>query len=150
MHLDWFSAYRACCHVVAWLLTVQILGGLLYAFSTGLPMFIAARVVTGFGGGMIKVVAVAMVHEVAHPRFRSLASAVYYSLYYSGSILAAWLTFGTLFLRGDWSWRLPCLVQILGPILVIAITITMPESPRWLVRNDKKEQALGILAKYHA
>lgn len=114
-------------------------------------MYVAGRVVIGAGGGMTKVVAVALLHEVAHPRFRPIASAVYYSLYYSGSVLAAWLTFGFLHVQNtNWSWRAPCFFQILGPIIVVSLTISMPESPRWMVKNNQTEKALHTLAKYHA
>lgn len=43
-----------------------------------------------------------------------------------------------------------CLFQIVGPILVLAITCTAPESPRFLISKGRNDQALAILAKYHA
>lgn len=46
------------------------MGALLNGLSNGLGMYVAGRVVIGAGGGMTKVVAVALLHEVAHPRFR--------------------------------------------------------------------------------
>lgn len=100
---------------------------------------------------MTKVVAPALLQETAHPRLRPIASAIYYALYYSGSVLAAWITFGTLHMTGsEWSWRLPSLLQIIGPIIVFSLTATMPESPRWLVKNGHRDKALATLAKYHA
>jgi len=129
----------------------QITGAFINAFATSLGMYIGGRVVIGGGGGMVKVVAVALLQESAHPRLRPLAASIYYSLYYSGSIVAAWLTFGTLHMNDtNWSWRFPCLFQIVGPIIVLSLTCTMPESPRWMVKNRKEKQALETLAKYHA
>jgi MFS family permease len=114
-------------------------------------MFIGGRVVIGGGGGMIKAVAVALLQEIAHPRLRPVTASVYYALYYSGSVMSAWVTFGTLHMNDtDWSWRLPFLLQMVGPILVIILTCTMPESPRWMVKNNKQDKALATLAKYHA
>ena len=55
-----------------------------------------------------------------------------------------------LYIPGEWSWRLPCIVMIVGPICVLAILIKAPESPRFLVHKDKLEKAMDMLAKYHA
>jgi MFS family permease len=50
----------------------------------------------------------------------------------------------------NWSWRFPCILAILGPIIVLSILVTAPESPRFLVKAGKEQQALEMLAKYHA
>lgn len=45
---------------------------------------------------------------------------------------------------------MPCVFQVVGPSLVLLITCTAPESPRFLIDHDRNERALQILAKYHA
>jgi MFS family permease len=55
-----------------------------------------------------------------------------------------------LYIKGDWGWRLPCIFQIVGPIAVLSILITAPESPRYLVKKGRHEEALAMLAKFHA
>ncbi|EJT45948.1 sugar transporter [Trichosporon asahii var. asahii CBS 2479] len=42
------------------------------------------------------------------------------------------------------------ITKLFAPVLVIAITSTGPESPRFLINKGRNEQALGVLAKYHA
>jgi hypothetical protein len=37
---------------------------------------------------------------------------------------------GTRFIDSDYSWRIPCYFQILGPIAALLMTFNMPESPR--------------------
>jgi MFS family permease len=129
----------------------QIIGALVNAFSTSVGMYVGSRIILGFGGGMTKVVAPPLLQETAHPRLRPILASMYYALYYAGSILAAWLTFGTLHMSStEWSWRLPSLFQVVGPILVLALTAWMPESPRFMVKQGKVDQALEVLAKYHA
>lgn len=55
-----------------------------------------------------------------------------------------------LYVPGQWGWRMPVLFQIAGPIGLFAFTCTIPESPRWLISKNRNDQALQVLAKYHA
>lgn len=45
---------------------------------------------------------------------------------------------------------MPCAFQVVGPLLVLLITATAPESPRFLVSHGLNQRALQILGKYHA
>lgn len=40
--------------------------------------------------------------------------------------------------------------MIIGPILVISMLVMAPESPRLLIKQGRTNEALAILAKYHA
>lgn len=64
--------------------------------------------------------------------------------------VVAWLSFGTNYLNNQWSWRIPALLQALPSVIQLAFIYWVPESPRYLMAKDKHEQALHILAKYHA
>lgn len=81
--------------------------------------------------------------------------------------MAAWTTFGTFRIPSTWSWRVPSLLQGLPSVLQVLLIWLLPESPRvsvlantgrakvsflpqWLVNKGRDEQALRILAKYHA
>ena len=72
------------------------------------------------------------------------------SCQYTAGILSSWLCFGTLHVKGSRSWRIPCYVQVLGPAVILLLTITAPESPRWLISKGKPEQARKVLARCHA
>ena len=62
----------------------------------------------------------------------------------------AWIAFGTNFLYSDWSWRIPALLQAIPSVVQLAFIFWVPESPRYLMAKDKHDQALHILATYHA
>ena len=68
--------------------------------------------------------------------------------YYGGSIAAAAVTFGTNYINNDWAWRIPMIGQGLPAIVVIVSLVFMPESPRWMMQNDLKDQAFAFLVKY--
>ena len=107
-------------------ITFMIIGTFVNTFATSLGMFIGGRVIIGWGGGMTKVVAPTLLQEIAHPRLRPRIAAYYYCNYYVGSVLSAWLTFGTLYMKSNWSWRLPALFQVVGPFIVVALVGHQP------------------------
>ncbi|KAM0495210.1 hypothetical protein D7B24_001378 [Verticillium nonalfalfae] len=128
-----------------------ILGAFLNAFATNIGTFIGGRVIIGAAGPFGKITGIAMLQELAHPRLRPYVATAYYSNYYLGQISAAWFCFGTLSWRStEWRWRAPCLFQAFAPFLVLVHLFFMPESPRWLIDNDRSEEALKILAQGHA
>lgn len=47
----------------------------------------------------------------------------------------------------DWAWRIPSLLQGFAPLCVLALIPFLPESPRWLIYNDRQEEALVIIAR---
>lgn len=67
-----------------------------------------------------------------------------------GYLVAAWTTFGTFKMNSSWSWRLPSLLQGIPSLLQLVLSLFAPESPRWLVFKDRHEEAINMLAKYHA
>ncbi|VUC29053.1 unnamed protein product [Clonostachys rosea] len=130
---------------------VLILGAFVNAFANSGAMFIAGRVLIGAAGPFGKITAIALLQEIAHPRLRAILSCCFYSNYYFGSIAAAWFCYGSLHWgETDWSWRAPCLFQIMAPAVVLAFMFIIPESPRWLIHHDQRDKAMRILAKYHA
>jgi hypothetical protein len=51
-------------------------------------------------------------------------------------------------MTSDWSWRLPTLLQVVGPLVVLVGTPFVHESPRWLIARGKRDQAHKVLAEY--
>lgn len=63
---------------------------------------------------------------------------------------AAWTTFGTFKIGNTWSWRIPSALQGLPSVAQVLLIWFCPESPRWLASKGKEDQALKVLAYYHA
>lgn len=141
---------RKICLLVGSLLL--ILGAFLNAFAKDLGTFIGGRVVIGAAGPFGKITGIALLQELAHPRLRPYVATAYYSNYYFGQIAAAWFCYGVLsWAPTDWRWRAPCLFQALAPFYVaVHVLFFLPESPRWLIAQDRTDKALAILAREHA
>lgn len=65
-----------------------------------------------------------------------------------GIVLATWLEFG-LYYVGDnsVSWRFPIAFQGLFALIVVGCIMLLPESPRWLARAGRLEEAAAVLAR---
>lgn len=74
---------------------------------------------------------------------------MYNTLWFSGSIIAAGSARGGLNVGGDYSWRLITWLQALFSGIIAMCCMFLPESPRWLYVNNKKEKAIEVLTKYH-
>ncbi|TFY80744.1 hypothetical protein EWM64_g3268 [Hericium alpestre] len=118
------------------------------AQSTG--MFIGSRFLIGFGLTFAANAAPMLVTEISYPAYRAPLTSLYNSLWYSGSIIAAWTSFGTEFIGNTWAWRIPSLLQGIPAFLQVCLIWFVPESPRWLVSKGRDQQAIKTLAYYHA
>ena len=47
------------------------------------------------------------------------------------------------------AWRLPLWLQMSFSGFILLFVFFIPESPRWLMANDRHEEALEVLIKYH-
>lgn len=75
-----------------------------------------------------------LITEVAHLRHRGKVTTVYDALWYLSAIVAAWISFGTLYNQtGDIQWRLPTGFQCLMPGIQLLAFWFLPESPRRLI-----------------
>ncbi|KAJ7635148.1 hexose transporter [Roridomyces roridus] len=129
---------------------IMCIGVAIQTASQSFGMFIGARFLIGFGLTFAANAAPMLVSELSYPAYRAPLTSVYNSLWYSGAIVAAWTTFGTFKIHNNWSWRIPSLLQALPSIFQVALVLFAPESPRWLVRKGREQEALKILAYYHA
>ncbi|KAL1407899.1 hypothetical protein Q8F55_007335 [Vanrija albida] len=125
---------------------------IMQAFSNTLGMWAAARVLITTFSALSAPTGPALLVELAHPRYRSTASALNMSGWYVGSIIGGWAGYGAYMNYRDshWSWRLPCLIQFVIPTFVLVGFILIPESPRWLISKGRIEEARKVLAREHA
>ncbi|KAF8913540.1 general substrate transporter [Mucidula mucida] len=112
--------------------------------------FLGGRFLLGFGIAISTTAAPTWVTELAPPQWRGRLGGLYNSCFFIGSIPATGAMVGTIKMASTWSWRLPLLLQVVPPIVVITCALFCPESPRWLIQKGRIEEAKAILCKYHS
>ncbi|KAF9066623.1 general substrate transporter [Rhodocollybia butyracea] len=131
-----------------------MLGGVALQFlATSVGVFIAARIIIGFGLSFCLNAAPLLLIELCYPTQRGKITSLYNSTWYLGSIIAAWICFGTYFDQAHEStatWRIPTLAQAVAPLLQVCLVWFIPESPRYLVSKGYEGRAARVLRKYHA
>ncbi|KAH7130695.1 general substrate transporter [Dendryphion nanum] len=128
----------------------MICGSVSQIFCKTFDQFLGARLVVGFASIFNTISSSALLVELAHPRQRGVAGALFNTCFFIGSITAAWTSYGAMRLDSSWSWKIPVAAQSAWVLGQLGLVVAVPESPRWLVRNGEEEVAREMLVKYHA
>jgi len=130
---------------------VCIIGGALQASSVDAAMFLVARFITGWGMGAMAVVIPIFQGELSPPASRGLLVGQHGSWAITGFAVAGWIGVGTYYSSNlSFQWRFPIAVQCLWPLVLILCSVWVPESPRWLLMQGRREDAWRIIAKLHS
>ncbi|KAI9935068.1 hypothetical protein MW887_000689 [Aspergillus wentii] len=125
---------------------VSIIGAILMATSFGLAQFIVARLVLGLGtGGYVATVPVwqAEISKADRRGAHVVTDGIFIG---AGITISLWIDFGFYFVTGNSvSWRFPLAFQIVLSLVVMVFVVLFPESPRWLVKRGRQEEAREIL-----
>ncbi|KAJ0421150.1 general substrate transporter [Aspergillus carlsbadensis] len=128
---------------------IIIIGTCVQSPSVNRGMFLAGRFILGFGVSFCCVSAPCYVSEMAHPAWRGTITGLYNCTWYIGSILASWVVYGCAKLDNPDSFRIPIWCQLISSVFVAIGVWFIPESPRWLMAQDRAEDAAKVLATYH-
>jgi sugar porter (SP) family MFS transporter len=133
-----------------WSSILCIIGAVIQACAQNIGMFVASRIIIGFACGLACVGASTYLAETVTMQNRAFILGFFWDAWWAGSLIAAGITFGTKSILNTWAWRAPSLLQVLPSLLCIGILPFLPESPRWLVYQDRVDEAFEVLAVVHA
>lgn len=109
---DWLGRKKG----VATGIVVLLVGMVLQVVpSVNRGMFIGGRFLVGLGSNLTQGSAPLLILELAHPAHRGKLTTMYNTLWYLGSIIAAWTVFGTQGYGGNAAWKIPVGIQGLMP-----------------------------------
>ncbi|KAF2967974.1 hypothetical protein GQX73_g5615 [Xylaria multiplex] len=138
---------RKWCLIYASLFTLA--GVILQAAGSGHlePLYIG-RFVAGLGVGAASVVNPIYVTENAPRAIRGLLTGMYQLFIVTGSLIAFWTNFGAeLHLHGATKYIVPLSVQGLPALFLFSLMLVCNESPRYLARKDRWEEAKNVLRR---
>lgn len=126
---------------------VFTIGSILQTAAVEYGMLTVGRLVGGLGIGALACIAPLYISEIAPPEIRGTLLVLQEFSIVFGIVIAFWTTYGTRYMAGEWSWRLPFLIQMIpGFVLGVGI-VFLPFSPRWLSSKGRDDEALKVLAK---
>lgn len=64
-----------------------------------------------------------------------------------GSAVASWLCFATLHADSSLQWRFPVACQVLLSALTLGSAVFAPESPRWLAKHQREDEARNVISQ---
>ncbi|KAL1854032.1 hypothetical protein VTK73DRAFT_8821 [Phialemonium thermophilum] len=109
-----------------------------------------SRFVTGIGTGILNGIVPAWASELSGHTSRGTFIAMEFTLNIFGVVVAYWLAYGVSFIddgESAFRWRFPIAFQIIPLLVLLSICWVFPESPRWLVKAGRNEEAVYVLAR---
>ncbi|RAK97956.1 general substrate transporter [Aspergillus ibericus CBS 121593] len=128
---------------------VMMIGAILQISAYLVPQTIVGRLVAGLGNGLNTATVPVWQSESAKPSWRGKLVVFGLVVNVAGFCIANWVDFGFSYLSGGISWRFPLALQLLFGIIILATAPWLPESPRWLISQDRIEEATQTLADVH-
>ncbi|SPO26884.1 probable maltose permease (MalP) [Ustilago trichophora] len=110
-------------------------------FATSLPIFLVGQIFMGIPWGGFQSLASAYASEICPVSLRPLLTTYVNLCWVFGQLLAAGVLRATVTRTDTWAWRIPYAVQFFWPFPVFITCMFAPESPWWLTRHGKDEEA---------
>ncbi|KAL6860812.1 sugar transporter [Trichoderma novae-zelandiae] len=116
--------------------------------SHSIGQIYAGRVVAGLGIGGMSSITPVFVSENCPPATRGRVAGLFQEFLVIGSTFAYWLDYGvSLHIKpGTKQWRVPVAIQMVPGGLMLCGLLFLKESPRWLMKKQRPEEALRSLA----
>lgn len=133
------------------LCVIWIVGIVIFMANGGnLGAVYAGRFVAGLGVGQTVVVAPVYLAEIAPASIRGLCTCVFTGFVYLGIVLAYFANYGASVHIGEGShsrWELPTSLHIMFAGIIFLLSFTQYESPRYLVKVGKDDEALRNMSR---
>lgn len=105
------------------------------------------RIFGGIGNGMVTSTIPTWQSECAKPEDRGFLIMNEGMLIGFGIMVSYWIDYGFFFLEGSVRWRFPIAFQSAFSLIVIAGLFILPDSPRWLLKKNRVNEAREVIAR---
>jgi len=123
-------------------------GGLIQSLSPNLGGLYGGRIVGGIGIGTLSVVVPLYISESAPTKIRGLLTSIYQLMITIGIFIANLVNLAIyVTLTDQREWRTALGIQTLPGFLLLCSMFLLPFSPRWLLMQNREDEALNVIAK---
>ncbi|PNS16184.1 hypothetical protein CAC42_1947 [Sphaceloma murrayae] len=124
---------------------IFLLGGTLMTAASGnIAMIIGGRAIAGFGIGAVSLIIPVYISEISPPSIRGRLIGFFEIASQGGGMLGFWINYSSdrsISDNADAQWIMPLGLQLLPGVLLLVGMMFCPESPRWLAKKDRWEEA---------
>jgi SP family general alpha glucoside:H+ symporter-like MFS transporter len=133
----------------ATMIGLMIMNGTIFIsfFANSLPVFLVGQLLEGIPWGFFIANAPAYASEIAPLPLRGACTAFLQMCWAIGSIIVGATTYVLNQRPDQWAYRIPFAVQWIFPTPLLILVFFAPESPWWLVRRGRHEQALKSIER---
>jgi sugar porter (SP) family MFS transporter len=127
--------------------SIMIAGAILQTTAFSFPHLIVARIVTGYGNGLITSTVPTYHAELSPSAKRGRMIMMEGTLIVVGVTIAYLVDLALFFV--NWSsaqWRVPIALQLVFEIIMVTCIGFLPESPRWLVKRGRNAEAMAVIS----
>lgn len=126
------------------------IGSTIICASQNVGMLVVGRVINGFCVGICSAQVPVYISELAPPSKRGrLVGAQQWAITW-GIMIMFYISYGATYASGTAAFRIPWGVQMVPAMLLFGAMFFLPESPRWLARKDRWEEAHAVLTLVHS
>lgn len=122
-------------------------GVILQTIATSIPLFVAGRFFAGLGVGLLSATIPLYQSETAPKWIRGTIVGAYQLAITVGLLLAAIVNNSTKDRDDTGCYRIPIAVQFAWAIILVVGMLILPETPRFLIKQDRYEEATKALAR---
>ncbi|KAJ6035845.1 hypothetical protein N7540_000124 [Penicillium herquei] len=116
-------------------------------FAANVGMLFAGEVLCGIPWGAFQTLTTTYAAEVSPIILRPYLTTYVNLCWVTGQFISTGVLRGLLGRTDEWAWRIPYAVQWVWPVPILIGVLFAPESPWWLVRQGKVEEAKRSLNK---
>lgn len=122
------------------------------ALPTSLSGFVLFRIIGGLGIGAASMLSPLYISEVAPAKIRGKLVSIYQLAIVIGILIIYFVNYGISGLgehqwRVDTGWRYMIGSGVIPSALFFILLLIVPESPRWLIKNKRRDEAMTTLEK---
>jgi SP family general alpha glucoside:H+ symporter-like MFS transporter len=116
-------------------------------FANSTAVLLVGQILCGLSWGVFATVGPAYASEVCPTKLRGYLTVYVNMCWAIGQMIASGVLYGLLKRSDQWSYRIPFALQWIWPVPLMVVCWLAPESPWYLVRNNRLEEAKNSIRR---